>query len=93
MFDSPFSNYIVLTRNKTNESIKLDQRRVKLRENKNGLMALSYIGPVFEIMDLEDFFDDMISSEKLSMDISETGEFRVSFRGIIDGKGKISLKT
>ncbi|MCQ2971562.1 MAG: hypothetical protein MJ226_08280 [archaeon] len=88
MFDSPFSNYIVLTRNKTNESIKLDQRRVKLRENKNGLMALSYIGPLFEIMDLEDFFDDMISSEKLSMDISETGEFRVSFRGIIDGKGK-----
>lgn len=88
MFDSPFSNYIVLTRNKTNESIKLDQRRVKLRENKNGLMALSYIGPLFEIMDLEDFFDDMISSEKLSMDISETGEFRVSFKGIIDGKGK-----
>ncbi|WP_091699413.1 hypothetical protein [Methanobrevibacter gottschalkii] len=88
MFDSPFSNYIVLTRNKTNESIKLDQRRVKLRENKNGLMALSYIGPLFEIMDLEDFFDDMISSEKLSMDISETGEFCVSFRGIIDGKGK-----
>ena len=33
-------------------------------------------------------FEDMISSEKLSMDISETGEFRVSFRGIIDGKGK-----
>ncbi len=88
MLNSQFSNYIILTRNKTNESIKLDQRRVKLRENKNGLMAISYIGPVFEIMDLENFFDDMISSEKLSMDIGETGEFRVSFRGMIDGKGK-----
>lgn len=38
------------------------------------------------------FFDDMISSEKLSMDISETGKFHVSFRRIIDGKGKNFLQ-
>ena len=76
MFDSQFSNYITLTRKRTNESIKLDQRRVKIRENKNGLMAISYVGPVFEII------------EKLDMNIGETGDSRVSFRGIIDGKGK-----
>ena len=88
MFDSQFSNYITLTRKRTNESIKLDQRRVKIRENKNGLMAISYVGPVFEIIDIENFFDDIISSEKLDMNIGETGDSRVSFRGIIDGKGK-----
>ena len=70
------------------QSIELDQRRVKIRENENGLMALSYIAPVFEIIDLENFFEDLLSSEKLTMDIADTGEFTVSFRGLIDGKGK-----
>lgn len=51
-------------------------------------MAVSYLAPVFEIMDVEDFFEDMLSSEKLTMNISDTGEFKVSFRGIVDGKGK-----
>ena len=88
MFDSQFSNYIKITSKKTNDFIKLDQRRVKIRENENGLMAISYVAPVFEIMDLEDFFSDVISSEKLNMDIGETGDFTVSYRGIIDGKGK-----
>ena len=88
MFDSQFSKYITITSKRTNESIKMDQRRVKIRENENGLMAISYVGPIFEIMDLEDFFRDAISSEKFNMDIGETGEFTVSFRGIVDGKGK-----
>ena len=89
MFDSQFSNYVILTNKKTNESIKLDQRRVKIRENENGLMAISYVGPVFEIMDLEIFFEDFLNSEKLNIDICGTGNSIVSFRGIIDGKGKI----
>ncbi len=83
-----FSNYITITSKKTNESLKLNQKRVKIRENENGLMAISYIGPVFEMMDLENFFADMLSFEKLIMDIGKTGEFTVSFRGIIDGNGK-----
>ena len=88
MFDSQFSNYITIPRKKTNESIILDQRMVKIRENENGLMAVSYVAPVFEIMDLEIFFDEVISSEKFNMDIGGTGDFTVSFRGIVDGKGK-----
>ena len=70
------------------ESVRLDQRRVKLRENENGLMALSYVAPVFEIMDLEIFFEDCLNSEKLAIDICGTGDSIVSFRGIVDGKGK-----
>ncbi len=87
MFSQDFTNKITITKN-SKESIELDQRRVKIRENKNGLMAVSYLAPVFEIMDVEDFFEDMLSSEKLTMNISDTGEFNVSFRGIVDGKGK-----
>ena len=54
MFDSEFTNSVVLTKSKTRESIELDQRRIQIRENQNGLMALSYIAPIFEMMDLED---------------------------------------
>lgn len=81
-----FGNKIRISKRK--ESIELDQRRVQIRENANGLMALSYVGPIFETMDLENFFDDLLTSEKLTMDIGDTGEFTVSFRGMIDGKGK-----
>lgn len=82
-----FSNTIKITKSDGN-SIELDQRRVKIRENENGLMGVSYVAPVFESMDLENFFEEVISSEILMMDISGTGDFKVSFRGLVDGKGK-----
>ena len=88
MVDSNISNKIILTKIKNGESIELDQRRVQIRENQNGIMAVCYIAPIFETMDLEDFFDSMDSSGKLTMDIGGTGEFGVNFRGIIEGKGK-----
>ncbi|MBE6508753.1 MAG: hypothetical protein E7Z77_04985 [Methanobrevibacter sp.] len=88
MFNSEFSNYITLTNTKTKESIKMDQRRVKIRENENGLMAISYLAPVFDIMDMEVFFDGLLTSEQIMMDIGGTGNVNVRFRGIIDGKGK-----
>ena len=88
MPSSEISNKINITIDKTSRSIELDQRRVQIRENQNGLMALSYIAPIFETMDLENFFDEVDSSGKLTMDIGATGEFGVNFRGIIEGKGK-----
>lgn len=88
MLDSEFSNKIVISKNRKGESIELDQRRVQIRENENGLMAVSYVAPVFEAMDIENFFEDVISSEKLTMDIGGTGKFKVSYRGIVEGKGK-----
>lgn len=88
MLSSEISNKIRITINRTGESIELDQRRVQIRENKNGLMALSYIAPIFEAMGLEDFFDNMDSSGKLTMNIGGTGDVNVNFRGIIEGRGK-----
>ena len=88
MVNNEISNKILLTKQNTGESIELDQRRVQIRENKNGLMALSYIGPIFEVMDLENFFDNMDSSGKLIMNIGGTGDVGVNFRGVIEGKSK-----
>lgn len=82
------TNKITIKNIRTNEVLELDQRRVKIRENQNGLMALSYVAPFFEIIDIENFFDDVLSSEKLTLDIGGTGESKVSYRGIIEGKEK-----
>ncbi len=88
MLGDEFSDRIKITINKTGETIELDQKRVHIREKPDGLMALSYVAPVFEAMDLEEFFNDVLSSEELSMDIGDTGDRPVRFKGIIDGKGK-----
>ena len=88
MFSSEISNKIKITNVKTKEFIEIDQRRVQIRENQNGLMALSYKAPLFEMFELEDFFDNLDSSGKLTVDIGETGEFGVNFRGLVEGKEK-----
>ena len=83
-----FSDKILLTKLNDGESIELDQSRVKIRENTNGLMALSYVAPIFEIIDLEDFFDNIDYSCKLNMNIGGTGDVGVNFRGIVEGNQK-----
>ncbi|MDO5860704.1 MAG: hypothetical protein Q4Q55_08175 [Methanobrevibacter sp.] len=88
MWNSQISNKMKITNVKTGKFIVLDQRRVQIRENQNGLMAFSYKAPLFETMEIEDFFDNLDSSGKLTVDIGETGEFGVNFRGIIEGKEK-----
>lgn len=87
MFSENFSNTIIIKKS-SGESVELDQRKVKIRENENGLMAVSYVSPVYEAMDLENFFEDTIASEQLKMNIGGTGDLPVRFRGIVDGKGK-----
>lgn len=87
MFDDEISDRIVIRKKDSSQEIQLDQRRVTIRENKNALMALSFVAPVFEAIDVERFFEDLIASEKLTIDIGDTGEFPVAFRGIVDGKG------
>ena len=86
MLGNEISNKIRITNVKTKEFIEIDQERVQIREILNGLMAFSYKAPLFEMMDLEDFFDNLDSSGKLTVDIGGTGEFGVNFRGLIDGK-------
>lgn len=88
LIDVQFSDKIVIAKDSSNQSIELNQRMVKIRENERGLMALSYVAPVFEVMDLENFFSDVLTGEKLLMNIGGAGDLAVSFRGIVEGKGK-----
>ena len=87
MIDGEFSNAIRITLNGGN-SIELDQSRIHIRENENGLMAISYVAPYFEAVDIENFFDGVLTSEEVMMNISDTGDMAVRFKGMVDGKGK-----
>lgn len=87
MIDEEFSNTIRITL-KNGNSIELDQGRIHIRENENGLMAVSYVAPYFEAVDIENFFDGVLTSEEVMMNISDTGDVAVRFRGMVDGKGK-----
>jgi len=87
MIDEEFSNTIRITL-KNGNSIELDQGRIHIRENENGLMAVSYVAPYFEAVDIENFFDGVLTSEEVMMNISDTGDVAVRFRGMVDGRGK-----
>lgn len=87
MTDNEISDRIIIKKRNSSDSLELDQRKVHIRESKNALMAISYLAPIFEIIDLERFFEDLIASEKLTIDIGDTGEVPVAFRGMVDGKG------
>ena len=80
--------YIVITKIKSGEKIQIRQDQVQIRENQNGLMAVSYKAPLFDTMEFEEFFDNLNSSDKLNINIGGTGDFGVNFRGIIEGKEK-----
>ena len=51
-------------------------------------MAISYVAPYFEAVDIENFFDGVLTSEEVMMNISDTGDMAVRFMGMVDGKGK-----
>ena len=87
MLENEFTDTIKITKS-NGENIELDHKRIRIREKENGLMALSYVAPVFVSMDIEDFFDDIVTSEEVMMDIGGTGDYNVRFRGLVDGKGK-----
>ncbi|KZX09930.1 hypothetical protein [Methanobrevibacter oralis] len=73
---------------RSGDKIQIEQKYVQIREGQNKIMALSYKAPLFETVELERFFDGLNASEKIQLDIGGTGDFGVSFRGLIEGKEK-----
>ena len=86
--DNEIDPYIVITKVKSGEKLQIKQNQVKIRENQNGLMAVSYKALLFDTMEFERFFEDFNSSDKLNVNIGGTGDFGVNFRGVIEGKEK-----
>lgn len=88
MDDNEISPYITMTKVRSGEKLQIEQKYVKIREGQNKLMAVSYQAPIYEMVELERFFDNFAPSEKIKFNIGGTGSFGVNFRGIIEGNQK-----
>lgn len=81
-------HYIRISKKDSGELIEIHEDYVRIRENEKKLMVFNIKAPIFETEDIERFFEGFNSSEKLMVNICDTGNFPVSFRGLIDGKEK-----
>jgi len=88
MDDNEISPYITMTKVRSGEKLQIEQKYVKIREGQNKLMAVSYQAPIYEMVELERFFEDCAPSEKIKFNIGGTGSIGVNFRGIIEGGQK-----
>lgn len=88
MASSEIELYIKFTKISSGDSIKIEQRYVKLREGQNRIMTFSYKAPIFEMIEFERFFENTATSERINVDIGGTGDIGTQFRGIIEGKEK-----
>lgn len=86
MPSSEIGDYVKFTKVGSEESIKVDQKYLSLRESSNKLMAFSIKAPIFETIEFERFFDGMSSSDKVKVNIGGTGGFGANFRGLVLGK-------
>ena len=69
MDDNEISPYITMTKVRSGEKLKIEQKYVKIREGQNKLMAVSYQAPIYEMVELERFFEDFAPSEKIKFNI------------------------
>ena len=88
MDDNEISPYITMTKVRSGEKLQIEQKYVKIREGQTKLMAVSYQAPIYEMVELERFFEDFAPSEKIKFNIGGTGSIGVNFRGIIEGGQK-----
>ena len=88
MDENEISPYITMTKVRSGEKLQIEQKYVKIREGQNKLMAVSYQAPIYEMVELERFFEDFAPSEKIKFNIGGTGSIGVNFRGIIEGGQK-----
>ena len=80
MDDNEISPYITMTKVRSGEKLQIEQKYVKIREGQNKLMAVSYQAPIYEMVELERFFEDFAPSEKIKFNIGGTGSIGVNFR-------------
>lgn len=86
MSDSNISQFIILKKIKSGETLKLDQKYVGIKSRQDKVMAIHYKAPMEKTIELERFFENFSPIEKIKLDIGETGGIGVNYRGMVKGK-------
>lgn len=69
MTDKDIGQYITITKMNNGETLKIHQKFVSIREGKEKIMAISYKAPIFEVIKLERFFENIKFSQKIKFNI------------------------
>jgi len=86
MADTDISDYITLKKTKSGDTLSIEQKYVKVRSNTNKVLAIHYKAPMYLTAELEMYFDNFSTIDKLNLNIGDTGWIGVNYRGLIDGK-------
>ena len=88
MENNEISPFFTIKKVRAGDSIKMDQKFIKVRSNTDKVIAVHYKAPIERTIELEMFFEDYDPIERLNYNIGDTGWVGANFRGLIDGKDK-----
>ncbi|MBR5504254.1 MAG: hypothetical protein IKV87_07430 [Methanobrevibacter sp.] len=88
MEENEISPYFTIMKVRDGETLKMDQKFIKVRSNTDKVIAIHYKAPIERTIELEMFFEDYNPIERLNYNIGDTGWVGANFRGLIDGKDK-----
>ena len=88
MVNSDISDYITFKK-KSGEILKIKQKFVGIKSRQDKTMAIHYKAPLNDTVEMERFFDNFSTIERLKMDIGDTGYIGVNYRGLIKGKSNV----
>ncbi|MDD2644155.1 MAG: hypothetical protein PHC65_05685, partial [Methanobacteriaceae archaeon] len=71
MVNSDISDYITFKK-KSGEILKIKQKFVGIKSRQDKTMAIHYRAPLYDTVEMERFFDNFSTIERLKMDIGDT---------------------
>ena len=88
MENNEISPFFTLMKVRDGDSLKMEQKFIKVRSNTDKVIAVHYKAPIERTIELEMFFEDYNPIERLNYNIGDTCWVGANFRGLIDGKDK-----
>ncbi|MCL2157670.1 MAG: hypothetical protein FWH54_06580 [Methanobrevibacter sp.] len=64
------------------EELELNQKYVGLKTRQSGIMTVNFRCPEEEINRVKDFFEKLVTSEPIKLNIGDTGDIECYFKGI-----------
>ncbi|MDR2967325.1 MAG: hypothetical protein LBU74_05205 [Methanobacteriaceae archaeon] len=62
--------------------LNIDQKYVGLKARQNGILTVNFRSPEEEMNKIKYFFEGLMTSEPIKLDIGETGDIECYFKGI-----------
>lgn len=86
MVESDINPFFTIKKLREGDELQMDQKYIKIRSNTDKVIAIHYKAPIERTIELEMFFENFNTIDRINYDIGGTGWVGANFRGLIDGK-------